>query len=955
MREPCVVIRREHGPRWARMRRGAGRPGRFESRPERSVCRPAEQRCLKRLRRWVLVGCLWAMACAHAHAGAQIHALPELFTGVNAPQGGGVLGAVAFDGRQFFSTYSFEEGAELWVTDGSPAGTRLFADLCPGQCSGDPRDFQVIDSRLFFSAQDRLHGRELWVLEAGAAAPRLFADIEPGVDGSNPGRVQRVEVLVNGVVRRLDFVVAARRSLGRELWRVLPNGVRLEHDFRSGSASGSPTLPVGFGPNRLLTSAVDSSGQRRPMQLVYSGVDSLAQVVPVAGFPENTSTQRVSSLPLLKLGDRAYLLREGSGGGLDQLWSLRDGGAGAEIHLLLQAASMRSPVAVTGLSRVFFIAAGRLHVSDGTPAGTVSLGLDGAEQLVAMPQQLLLYARHGTAGQNTELFRSNGTVAGTALVREIVPGDAGLSEFGNPMVVSGDGSRVYLAAGNRLWASDGSAAGTVQLSTLADGDIDVVLAGSGRNVFVSKFGGEPHFSAGQSNDLRRLAEVLTDVGHAFPFPVDFVGQRLLFNARVDGGAGSGLQAADAMDLGNRLTVLPQTVRARRGVSLGPQRLLLQPTGRNSFVTDGLSAVQTQVTHPFISSGEGCGAVVGGGLILPDDDVGREIWRLDGSLAGSLPLLQLGEGRIEYCYPRELGDVITFAALGDGFLAGGFIETANVGSELLRYLPPAGLTLVADINPGPASSRPQGLERLGQRMLFSADDGIHGRELWVSDGTAQGTRLLLDIEPGAVGSAPHGLRRIGDRVVFAARTSQHGNELWATDGTAAGTVLLRDLYPGPGSGIALTSLSGSLMSPVLDVGATHALFAGNPGPDSLDAGCPVFITDGTPAGTHCAQDRALPLPLPSFSPAHEARLLDDGTIAFIAHNAIAGEEVHALSRRQVVSINGGDLRPGPRGSAPNTLLARGGQVWFGANDGSRGFELYRLDLSAIDEVFADGFE
>ncbi len=62
-----------------------------------------------------------------------------------------------------------------------------------------------------------------------------------------------------------------------------------------------------------------------------------------------------------------------------------------------------------------------------------------------------------------------------------------------------------------------------------------------------------------------------------------------------------------------------------------------------------------------------------------------------------------------------------------------------------------VSFVRDINPGPASSHVSVVNALmpanGRLPYFFADDGVHGREPWVSDGTFEGTRLLLDIAVG----------------------------------------------------------------------------------------------------------------------------------------------------------------------------------------------------------------
>ena len=50
-------------------------------------------------------------------------------------------------------------------------------------------------------------------------------------------------------------------------------------------------------------------------------------------------------------------------------------------------------------------------------------------------------------------------------------------------------------------------------------------------------------------------------------------------------------------------------------------------------------------------------------------------------------------------------------------------------------------LVKDINPGWMGSSPSFLTKVGDRLFFNADDGVHGQELWVSDGTEEGTYMV----------------------------------------------------------------------------------------------------------------------------------------------------------------------------------------------------------------------
>jgi ELWxxDGT repeat protein len=107
--------------------------------------------------------------------------------------------------------------------------------------------------------------------------------------------------------------------------------------------------------------------------------------------------------------------------------------------------------------------------------------------------------------------------------------------------------------------------------------------------------------------------------------------------------------------------------------------------------------------------------------------------------------------------------------------------------------------VIDINPGAASSNPeqQGFKRLGSHLYFVADDGVHGRELWRTDGVT--AELVADINPGPSGSEIYlwGAKSYGGRLYFSANDGVHGNEPWWTDGVT--TEMLMDTRLGADSG------------------------------------------------------------------------------------------------------------------------------------------------------------
>src|SRR5690606_1685654 len=160
----------------------------------------------------------------------------------------------------------------------------------------------------------------------------------------------------------------------------------------------------------------------------------------------------------------------------------------------------------------------------------------------------------------------------------------------------------------------------------------------------------------------------------------------------------------------------------------------------------------------------------------------------------------------------------------------------------------GTALLSDIVPGTNHPAIRDLVAVGDRVFFTADDGLHGREPWVSDGTALGTRLVTDLRPGRTGSNPVELTAVGTRHVFyRADDGVHGDELWRSDGTAAGTVRVSDIGPGDvGSAVdGLTLSAGNLLFAADDGVHGREPWSVFPGATAQVAGVPCGVEGRTP--------------------------------------------------------------------------------------------------------------
>ncbi len=353
---------------------------------------------------------------------------------------------------------------------------------------------------------------------------------------------------------------------------------------------------------------------------------------------------------------------------------------------------------------------------------------------------------------------------------------------------------------------------------------------------------------------------------------------------------------------------------------------------NQFIgwaSDG-SWVGTLGPHPIFDFNgvvsPGLGVATGGVGILNqqmyfmgyDPENFIELWRTDGTPEGTGLFKVLG-GQV---FPGS--DPDSFARLGDLLLFSADDFTRD--RELwMTDGTVDGTTLLKNISPE-NSSHPSNLRTVGTLVYFSAGDDVAGIEPFISDGTADGTTLLKDINPEG-SSSPENFTESGELVFFTAGTAAEGIELWKTDGTGAETTMVKNINPG--------SLDEANISQLTNINGL-LLFSADDGTNGQE----LWRSDGTLAGTSMVKDIA---PAGNSSPSEITAL---NGLAVFAAESTPGDRQLWVSGGNPDGSDTSEIEINPGGSAEPAHFARlGGKVYFTADDGTNGRELWCTDSTA----------
>ena len=217
------------------------------------------------------------------------------------------------------------------------------------------------------------------------------------------------------------------------------------------------------------------------------------------------------------------------------------------------------------------------------------------------------------------------------------------------------------------------------------------------------------------------------------------------------------------------------------------------------------------------------------------------------------------------------------------------------------------------------------------MFFTFDDGVHGIEIWKSDGTAAGTGLVKDIAPGTVGGANFGassqIVAAGSTLYFVGNDGVSGAELWKSDGTEAGTVMVRDIAPGAGTSAPYW----------LTVVGTTLFFTANEGANGQE----LWKSDGTAAGTVMVKNIAA-----GSAWSSPRDLANAGSVLyFSADDGTTGREMWRSDGTAEGTYRLTDLFPAQGSSDPKEFTFAGDRIYFVAGDGVMPRSLYYWPLGA----------
>lgn len=599
--------------------------------------------------------------------------------------------------------------------------------------------------------------------------------------------------------------------------------------------------------------------------------------------------------------------------------------------------------------------------SNGTEAGTylvkdINPGIKGSNinRPVTWNNKLYFSAMDGTHG--VELWESNGLASGTAMVADICPDDCS----GAPGFITVFNDELFFqanspAAGAELWHSDGTATGTALFMDMNSGPDGSSVLGNRAvssdllyfTAYTPSTGVELYRTDGTGTGTVLLMDVAGGSSSGSPSNLAVFNENLYFAAASTSGNYE-LYTSNGTPLGTKLfkEINPSASGQVSNIAVSGSRLYFSANdgvnGMELWSSDGTvtnTSLLEDITPGAESSALSTFYDASGTLFFEAGDGlhGSEPWKSGGTITNTALLGDNYAGATggRFMYPTHFED-------SDGHLNVLYASRdVDNGLELWIYhrvgIGPINETynqVLKDIDPSTlnstANTSRQSIAQLGTQVIFQANDGVLGDELWITDISGAPPTLVKDINPDGANGNPDEFTLFNGQLYFTA-SYQGQTELWVTDGTESGTTMAVNLNgDNPGNVQYLTVYNDALYFSALDTGA---------------AGQELYRFDGTTATLvkDVGADGG------SSDPAN--LMIWNGLLYFTARTA-DGNQIWRSDGTEAGTVLAGYIEPGASGDV-DWLTPAGDYLVFVTSHSSYGYELFRLDgVSTQTELVKD---
>jgi len=384
---------------------------------------------------------------------------------------------IKWNGKYYFAGTSETTGSELWVTDGTDAGTMLIKDIHPGTGGSDIGSFIVYDNKLFFFAADDLHGKEPWITDGTAEGTRLVADINPS--GGSFVRAQTYTIFKNNL-----YFVANDGTNGNEVWK--SNGTAegtsmLKNINPTGNGIYSSTSFINYGNVFLFTASTDEySGYLWKSDGTETGTVAVSIAPNFPGAYVLCNNKVIFTVNENYFESNLWVTDATANG-----TKIVNPDNGTTMTYFDRSAFVNDKLAYLGYNDYVGF---RIWVTDGTSDGTHPLtGFETNPNInflrihtedgikTSLNGKVYFWANDNKNGY--QLWSTDGTVAGTSLLKKLYGDNGSLLIFNQMPYSCAVGNTLYFATAEQggakkidIWKTDGTAAGTSNMATIDRSD-----------------------------------------------------------------------------------------------------------------------------------------------------------------------------------------------------------------------------------------------------------------------------------------------------------------------------------------------------------------------------------------------------------------------------------------------------------------------------------------------------